>query len=193
MPLATAPGICNSKTTSRQMIAATHSNHPLAGVHAPKTVDPLTDALARIRKAGMRVTKPRVALIESLARRQAPVPIETLHHELTVQKCDLVTVYRCLSAFEKIGIVRRSFRHNGTSMYELVLSQQPKHYHIVCKACGATEPVDYFPIEGVERVLRERGFSELTHLVEFFGICPACQQAAAANRVAGTALPSRHS
>ncbi|MBX3738103.1 MAG: transcriptional repressor [Candidatus Didemnitutus sp.] len=173
------------------MIAATHSNHPLAGVHAPKTVDPLADALARIRKAGMRVTKPRVALIESLARRQAPVAIETLHHELTVQKCDLVTVYRCLGAFEKIGIVRRSFRHNGTSMYELVLSQQPKHYHIVCKSCGATEPVDYFPIEGVERVLRERGYSELTHLVEFFGVCPACQQTAATNRVARIVAPTR--
>lgn len=173
------------------MIAATHSNHPLAGVHASKTVDPIADALARIRKAGMRVTKPRVALIESLARRQAPVPIETLHHELTAQRCDLVTVYRCLGAFEKVGIVHRSFRHNGTSMYELVLSQQPKHYHIVCKACGATEPVDYFPIEGVERVLRDRGYAELTHLVEFFGICPACQQAAATNRIARAALPPR--
>lgn len=171
------------------MIAATHSNHPLAGVTASTVADPLADALGRIRKAGLRVTKPRVALIESLARRRGPVPIETLHQELTVQKCDLVTVYRCLSAFEKVGIVRRSFRHNGTSMYELVLSEQPKHYHLVCKSCGATEAVDYFPIEGVERMLRGRGYAELTHLVEFFGICPTCQQAVAGNRVAHPAQP----
>ncbi|MBI2511273.1 MAG: transcriptional repressor [Opitutae bacterium] len=166
------------------MIAATQSNHPLAGVLPPKTVDPLVDASARMRKAGMRITKPRVALIEALARRTAPVAIETLHQELNTAPCDLVTVYRCLAAFEKIGIVRRSFQHNGTSMYELVLTARPKHYHIVCKNCGATEPVDYFPIEGVERVLRERGYAELTHLVEFFGTCPACQQQAAGNRVA---------
>lgn len=173
------------------MIAATQSNHPLAGVLAPKTVSPLDDACARLRKAGMRITKPRVALIEALARRAAPVAIDTLHQELTTEACDLVTVYRCLAAFEKVGIVRRSFLHNGTSMYELVLGAQPKHYHIVCKQCGATEPVPYFPIEGAERLLRERGYSELSHLVEFFGVCPACQQKAAGNRVAAAVAPAR--
>lgn len=166
------------------MIAATQSNHPMAGVSAPKSIAPLADACARLRRAGMRITKPRIALIESLARRTAPVAIETLHQELRAVSCDLVTVYRCLAAFEKIGIVRRSFQHNGTSMYELVLAARPKHYHIVCKSCGGTESVDYFPIEGVEQVLRDRGYAELTHLVEFFGVCPACQQKAAGNRVA---------
>lgn len=169
------------------MIAATQSNHPLAGVTPAKPIAPLTDAVARIRQAGMRITKPRVALIESLARRTAPVAIETLHQELNETSCDLVTVYRCLAAFEKIGIVRRSFQHNGTSMYELLLTSAPKHYHIVCKRCGGTEPVDYFPIEGVERVLRDRGYAELTHLVEFFGVCPACQQQAAGNRLTAPA------
>lgn len=166
------------------MIAATQSNHPLAGVPLVRPADPIADASARMRKVGMRITKPRIALIEALARRTAPTAIEALHQEINATSCDLVTVYRCLAAFEKIGIVRRSFQHNGTSMYELALSARPRHYHIVCKSCRATEPVDYFPIEGVERVLRERGYAELTHLVEFFGVCPACQQQAAGNRVA---------
>lgn len=179
---------CRARSLFFPMIAATQSNHPLAGVTPAKPVDPLADAVARIRKAGMRITKPRVALIEALAQRTAPVAIETLHHELNETSCDLVTVYRCLAAFEKIGMVRRSFQHNGTSMYELVLTAAPKHYHVVCKSCGRPEPVDYFPIEGIERVLRDRGYSELTHLVEFFGICPACQQQAAANRMMAPAV-----
>lgn len=166
------------------MIAATQSNHPLAGVSLPPSKDPISDACESLRKAGMRITRPRVALITALARHSDPVAIEPLHAELADERCDLVTVYRCLAAFEKIGIVRRSFRHNGTSLYELQLSSRPKHYHIACKECGALEPVDYFPIEGVERVLRARGYSELTHLVEFFGVCPTCQQKAAGNRVA---------
>jgi Fur family ferric uptake transcriptional regulator len=172
------------------MIASTQSNHPLAGVPSAKPIDPLTVGIARMRQAGMRITQPRIALITALARRTAPVAIEVLHHDLAETACDLVTVYRGLAAFEKIGIVRRSFQHNGTSMYELVLTAQPKHYHIVCKQCGSTEPVDYFPIDGVEHVLRERGYAELTHLVEFFGVCPACQQQAAGNRMtAATATP----
>ena len=174
------------------MIAATHSNHPLAGVPPPPVTETaLVEAgCAKLRNAGLRVTKPRVALIEALARVSRPVPIERLHQLLTDERCDLVTVYRCLSAFEKLGIVRRSFLHNGTSLYELALGNEPRHYHIVCRACGGTERVDYFPVEGVERLLRERGYSDISHLVEFFGTCPAC--AAAPSRQEAPNLPTRN-
>lgn len=170
------------------MIAATQSNHPLAGVAALPSKDPVQDVCEVLRRAKMRITKPRVALLTVLARHREPIAIEPLHHEMADESCDLVTVYRCLAAFEKVGIVRRSFRHNGTSLYELQHASRPMHYHIACKECGALEPVDYFPIEGVERVLRDRGYTELTHLVEFFGVCPACQQKAAGNRVAQTVV-----
>ncbi|MBA4138364.1 MAG: hypothetical protein C0518_13720 [Opitutus sp.] len=158
------------------MIAATHSNHPLAGVSPGANLSPAAIGSARLREHGLRITKPRIALIEALARQPGPVPIEQLHHAVRPEACDLVTVYRCLSAFEEIGLVRRSFLYNGTSLYELVLGAAPKHYHLICKVCSRTDRVDYFPIEGVERVLRERGYTQLSHLVEFFGVCPACQK-----------------
>lgn len=159
------------------MISATQSNHPLAGVPATASIDALEAGCACLREHGLRITKPRVALIEALARQTGPVSIESLHTELAAQACDLVTVYRCLGAFEAIGLVRRSFLHNGTSLYELTLGGAPQHYHLVCKSCGKTERVDYFPIQGMETVLRERGYVQLSHLVEFFGICPTCQSA----------------
>lgn len=159
------------------MIAATQSNHPLAGVIAPGNSSPLETATARMRENGLRVTKPRMALIEVLSRQSGPIPIERLHQAVSREACDLVTVYRCLGAFEQIGLVRRSFLHNGTSLYELTLGAAPQHYHLVCKSCGKTERVDYFPIEGAERLVRERGYSQVSHLVEFFGICPSCQTA----------------
>jgi len=157
------------------MIAATQSNHPLAGVRP--TVPPATLielGCTRLRDSGFRITKPRIALLETLAQLERPVPIEHLHQRLTSHRCDLVTVYRCLSAFERIGIVRRSFLHNGTSLYELSLGNLPKHYHIICRSCGGSERVDYFPVEGIERMLRDRGYTELSHIVEFFGTCPTC-------------------
>jgi Fur family ferric uptake transcriptional regulator len=159
------------------MIAATQSNHPLAGVSAPGNSSPADIASARMRENGLRVTRPRVALIEALARQSGPVAIEQLHQEVSREACDLVTVYRCLGAFEQIGLVRRSFLHNGTSLYELTLGATPQHYHLVCKSCGKTERVDYFPIEGAERLVRERGYTQVSHLVEFFGVCPTCQTA----------------
>lgn len=162
------------------MISATQSNHPLAAIASQATaVSPLAEARARIRNAGMRITKPRIAIIESLLRHAGPISIERLHQDMGAKVCDLVTVYRCLSAFESLDMVRRSYLHNGTCLYELTIGST-RHYHIVCKACGNTERVDYFSVEGMESILKERGYAQVSHIVEFFGLCPACQQAATA-------------
>jgi Fur family ferric uptake transcriptional regulator len=158
------------------MIAATQSNHPLASVSPQKPAEsPLDEARTRIRNAQMRITKPRVAIIESLLQHNGPVSIERIHQDMGTDVCDLVTVYRCLAAFESIDMVRRSYLHNGTCLFELTLGTQ-RHYHIVCKSCGGTDRVDYFPIDGMERMMQERGYAEISHVVEFFGVCPTCQK-----------------
>jgi len=166
------------------MIAATQSNHPLAPV-APADVKEtaLTEASNRIRRAGMRITQPRLAIIASLHRHEGPVSCERIHQDVGAGVCDLVTVYRCLAVFEELGLVRRSYLHSGTCLYELTLTTL-RHYHIMCKACGRAERMEYFPVEGVERLLTERGYAQVSHVVEFFGVCPQCQSAAAARRVA---------
>ncbi len=162
------------------MIAATQSNHPLAAVSGDSpVVSALNEARSRIKQARMRITKPRLAIIESLEKHEGPISIERIHQHMGVDVCDLVTVYRCLTAFENLGMVRRSYLHNGTCLYELTLGTR-RHYHIVCKSCGQTGRVDYFPVEGLERMLTDRGYAQVSHVVEFFGICPACQKAAPA-------------
>lgn len=187
LPLAKVRSLCPSPGVPFTMISATQSNHPLAGVASSPAASPVDAACARLRENGLRITQPRVALLTLLTRQNGPVSIEQLHAALKDRSCDLVTVYRCLSAFEGIGLVRRSFLHNGTSLYELTLGNTPHHYHSVCKSCGQTERVDYFPIQGVETVLRERGYTQVTHLVEFFGICPKCQTVLPRREVTPTA------
>ncbi len=158
------------------MIAATQSNHPLGSLSKVGSgVSPLDEARARIRDAQMRITKPRIAIIESLVKHEGPISIERIHQDIGANVCDLVTVYRCLSAFENLGLVRRSYLHNGTCLYELTLGTQ-NHYHIVCKSCGQTDRVDYFSVEGMERMLQDRGYTEVSHVVGFYGICPMCQK-----------------
>jgi Fur family ferric uptake transcriptional regulator len=170
------------------MIAATQSNHPLAMVSVRETVQAaLDEACGRIRTSGMRVTKPRIALIEALLHLPGPVSIERIHHEVGLKSCDLVTIYRCLAAFEELGLVRRSYLHNGTCLYEQTINTA-RRYHIICKQCGQTDPVDYAMTDGVEHKLLERGYAQISHVVEFFGLCPACQQAAKTAAVRGTTV-----
>ena len=172
------------------MIAATQSNHPLAEVSGQSEFDQADDARTHIRRAQMRITKPRIAIIESLKQHKGPISIERIHQEVGEEVCDLVTVYRCLSAFETHGIVRRSYLHNGTCLYEVTLGAA-RNYHIICKSCGQTEHVDYFPVEGIKRMLEDRGYAEVSHVVEFFGLCPACQPTMPVRESAPAAVTSR--
>jgi Fur family transcriptional regulator, ferric uptake regulator len=166
------------------MISATQSNHPLGNVATGSFANSVLDAaLIRIQQANMRVTKPRIAIIAALEKSASPLTIERIYQDIGEASCDLVTVYRCLSAFEAIGLVRRSYLHAGTCLYELTIDR-PRHYHIVCKACNQSERVDYLSIDGMEQVLAERGYTQLSHVIEFFGVCPACQQKAPARNTA---------
>jgi Fur family transcriptional regulator, ferric uptake regulator len=172
------------------VIAATQSNHPLATITGSRSVEAsVNEACSRIRTAGMRVTKPRVALVETLLKLDGPVSIERIHQQVGITSCDLVTIYRCLAAFENLGLVRRSYLHNGTCLYEQTLGSA-RHYHIVCKSCGKTDQVDYILAEGMEQKLQDKGYAQISHVVEFFGVCRDCQPTALPARGISVSMPT---
>ena len=169
------------------MIASTQTNHPLsgngkAGARTPTAVELAT---AKLKSAGLRITQPRLAILAALSRRAQPTSIEQLHEDVGADNCDLVTVYRCMAAFEEIGLVRRAFFHNGTALYEINLGQ-PTRYHVVCKTTNQVEELDAQTsedlrraIESVQEKLRARGYADVGHIVEFFGVAPQNARTAA--------------
>ena len=169
------------------MIASTQTNHPIAGVKSDAVVDskPIEMAINRLRSSGLRITQPRIAILETMLRLAQPTSIEQIHKELADSSCDLVTVYRCLAVFEELGLVRRSFFHNGTSLYEINLSETSR-YHIICKASNRVEEIDPATaaelremVQKIEQTLKSRGYTDVSHMVEFFGVSPQSLRAAA--------------
>ena len=178
------------------MIASTQTNHPLAGSKPDAAGDqtPITIACAQLKKAGLRITQPRIAILSALIKRAQPASIEQIHGDLTQDSCDLVTVYRCLAAFEEIGLVRRSFYHNGTSLYAINVGETNTGYHFVCKETNQVEGIDAETtaelrrcVLQVEEALKARGYTDVTHMVEFFGKAPAAQGGRMAAPVATSA------
>ncbi len=162
------------------MIASTQTNHPLAAsVKSTKTTTPVEFACAKLKSAGLRITQPRLAIVAALVARATPTSIEQIHEDLGSATCDLVTVYRCMAAFTEIGLVRRAFYHNGTSLYEINLGE-PNRYHVVCTATNQVEELDAetaselrHTLNHVEEKLRARGYTGVSHIVEFFGAAPS--------------------
>lgn len=176
-----------ARQTLVKMIASTQTNHPLSGTGkpAPRVPSAVELATAKLKSAGLRITQPRIAILAALSRRAQPVSIEQLHADVGTANCDLVTVYRCVSAFQEVGVVRRAFFNNGTAMYELNLGG-PARYHVVCKAGDTVEELDAEltrdlrqAIERVEENLRARGYSDVGHIVEFFGVSPLAKRSPA--------------
>jgi len=139
---------------------------------------PVELACLKLKAAGLRITQPRLAILAALIKRGLPTSSEALHDELGANACDVVTVYRCMAAFEAIGLVRRVFLVNGTSLYEIDLGD-PARYHVVCKESRTVEVIDHAVateltrvINHIEELLRSKGYGEVGHLVEFFGISP---------------------
>lgn len=161
------------------MIASTQTNHPLVDEQTnTKAQTPLKLACAQLKSSSLRITQPRIAILTALITRGQPTSIEQIHDDLPKGSCDLVTVYRCMSAFEEIGLVRRSFFHNGTSLYTISLGH-PHNYHVVCKETNQIEELDETTtaelrkhVSQVEETLRKRGYESITHVVEFFGVAP---------------------
>lgn len=158
------------------LVSSVNSSFPAPGLIAQ---DPLEIAIGRLKTAGFRVTQPRIAVIRALSRCAHPVTIEQLRAELRPDDYDLMTVYRCVAALVKAGIVhRRGFFHNGTALYKMEIGQR-RRYQVVCKASNRVADLDEetcaelrAAIENVERQLRACGYTKVGHILEFFAVWP---------------------
>lgn len=133
----------------------------------------MTRALEELHTHGMRVTEPRKAMLGILTREHGPFSAEELHHKLKGKGCDVVTVYRSLQAMEEIGVVRRCDFGDGTYRYEINHGEH-HHHHIVCRVCRSVEVLDRCDVSKLERLAREKGYANISHTLEIFGVCPKC-------------------
>lgn len=140
---------------------------------------PLQAAIAKIRGAGLRITQPRIALLTLLIESDSPVTIETIHRDLQKKHpFDIVTIYRCLAAFEELGLVRRLYSNSGTSLWQII-SEATHPYLLLSKITADSEPLEpalsdeiRSAVKRVEEILTSRGYTDITHKVQFFAAKP---------------------
>jgi Fur family transcriptional regulator, ferric uptake regulator len=130
-----------------------------------------------LRRNARKLTGPRKALLEVLRKQQHPLTIREITGELR-NGCDMATVYRSMHLLEQLGLVKRFDFGDGTARFELVSEgEDDHHHHLICTNCSrVVEIEDCFPEELEERIARGNGFTSITHRLEFFGVCPTCQE-----------------
>jgi Fe2+ or Zn2+ uptake regulation protein len=114
-------------------------------------------------------------MLKVLAVAKHPLSAEQVHEAAGDDKLDLVTVYRSLGAMDDAGIVQRHPLERGRSLYALV-SPGHHHHHVICRRCGRIDRLPGCDTSRLEAAARTKGYAELTHIMEIYGICPACTQ-----------------
>ena len=129
-----------------------------------------------LRKAGLKVTLPRMKILEILeARREAHLSAEDVYRALLEAGEDigLATVYRVLTQFEAAGLVERHNFEGNQAVFEL--NQGQHHDHMVCVECGAIEEFFDGTIEERQTKVAAAHHFELTdHSLILYGRCRNC-------------------
>ena len=133
----------------------------------------MTDNNTALKKAGLKVTLPRLKILEVL---QDPtchhVSAEDLYKKLIDmgEEIGLATVYRVLNQFDDAGIVTRHNFEGGKSVFEL--TQQHHHDHLICLDCGK---VIEFSDDSIEKrqheIAKKYGIQRTNHSLYLYGHC----------------------
>jgi Fur family ferric uptake transcriptional regulator len=126
-----------------------------------------------LRRAGLKVTAPRVKILEILAHGPAHhLSAEAIYKKLLESHEDigLATVYRVLTQFEAAGLVTRHHFEGGMAVFEM--NRGDHHDHVVCVDCGAVEEFTDESIERLQAAAAERlGFALADHALILYAHC----------------------
>lgn len=140
----------------------------------------ITDPTAMLREASLRVTQPRVAVLEAVSAHphaDADTIVKATRTELG--KVSTQAVYDVLRALSDAHLVRRIEPAGSPARYETRVGDN--HHHVVCRSCGAIADVDCAVGDApCLDASADNDFVIDEAEVVFWGTCSICQKAAPA-------------
>ena len=132
------------------------------------------DSTERLEDTGYRLTGPRRAVLEAIARTNRPFTIEELSARLP--NIGRATVFRTIKLLQELDIVCRVPLEDGGIRYERSRSGV-HHHHLICSECGSvTEFSDPSLDAAIEQNATTAGFEIDSHSAELYGRCATCQR-----------------
>jgi Fe2+ or Zn2+ uptake regulation protein len=129
-----------------------------------------------LRSRGLRVTRPRLAVLAVLAE-GGHLEVDEIAERVRglLDSVSTQAVYDVLWAFARAGLARRIEPAGSPARYEHRVGDN--HHHVVCRGCGAVGDVDC--VVGAAPCLdpsNSMGFVIDEAEVTFWGLCVNCQE-----------------
>lgn len=137
----------------------------------------LDEIVVKLRDLNFRITPQRVAILRIFLNSQDHPSVEQVYAQVKADfpSTSLATVYKTVNLLKEIGeILEIGFacggnRYDGNKPYP--------HPHLICTRCKKIMDSDIGLVDQIASELEQiSGYRIVSHQIEFFGICPACQK-----------------
>ncbi len=133
--------------------------------------------LEKLRETGHRITPQRIAILRILAESRGHPSVEDIYEKVRVNfpTTSLATVYKTITVIKEIGEVLELEFSNEQNRYD---GNNPyPHPHLICLKCREIIDPELSSLAYLTQELTaDTGYKILSHRLDFYGICPKCQQ-----------------
>lgn len=144
-------------------------------MHAPQKR--FESILAKLRERKFRVTPQRVAILRAFLGSKDHPGVEQVYAQVRADfpTTSLATVYKTVHLLKELGEILEIGCADGGNRYD---GNKPyPHPHLICTTCKTIMDPDVRLLDQLTTELAgTSGYRIVSHQLDFFGICPACQK-----------------
>jgi Fur family peroxide stress response transcriptional regulator len=137
----------------------------------------LDEMITSLKEQGHRLTPQRMAVLKILATSEGHPSVEQIYERVKVDfpMTSLATIYKTVTLLKEMGEVLELGFSDDSNRYD---GHKPyPHPHLICIKCKNIVDPQVAALSGLrQEVAQSTGYQILSHRLDFFGICPQCQE-----------------
>jgi len=136
----------------------------------------LNRIITTLKEKGCRMTPQRLAVVKVLANNEEHLSAEKIYKRVKVDFpfTSLATIYKTVTLLKKIGEVMELGFVDDSNRFDGI--RPFPHPHLICLKCKRIIDPDIPVLSELSNELAQKtGYQIINHRLDFFGICPSCQ------------------
>jgi Fur family peroxide stress response transcriptional regulator len=132
--------------------------------------------ITTLKEKGCRMTPQRLAVVKVLANSEEHLSAEKIYKRVKVDFpfTSLATIYKTVTLLKKIGEVMELGFVDDSNRFDGI--RPFPHPHLICLKCKRIIDPDIPVVSELSIELAQKtGYRIINHRLDFFGICPGCQ------------------
>lgn len=139
--------------------------------------DRLSRILTKVKERDFRLTPQRLAIIRTLVAGTDHPSVDDVYREVRIRfpTTSIATVYKTITLLKELNEVLELGFPDGSNRYD---GNKPyPHPHAICTKCRKIMDPEISSVDELSEEMKQKtGYTISFHRLDFFGLCPDCQE-----------------